>query len=289
LTDQSVNHLAWALRRVREREVRHLVIEPAEPSPYFVQFTSDPGVFWGEVVSDQYLDPPHRLGPKGAARLAALAWRAPAAHIPNWFQYFTPERKRHHRQLAEHVLATFREALRYGGELVTRFDESPPAGGPTFVLPEHGLSPDDRELLVLLEQVMAGFPLEDHGDHLEVSIRRGRHDVRLGISAFDGTLSIAALHLPAVEQGVLEAALTVNDELDRVPYTYAVRTVAGHGDSLVLLTKFAVLPEQRLPWLLGMLLYGAIEPLVAAHRALHRGAWGDRAGRRAPGESQETL
>jgi hypothetical protein len=65
------------------------------------------------------------------------------------------------------------------------------------------------------------------------------------------------------------SALSVSDELDRVPYTYAVRTVAGHGDSLVLLSKFAVLPEHRHPAFVGMMLYTTIEPLVAAHWALH--------------------
>jgi hypothetical protein len=76
------------------------------------------------------------------------------------------------------------------------------------------------------------------------------------------------LHLPAVETEVLESALCVNDELDRVPYTYAVRTVAGHGDPLVLLSKFAVLSERRHPAFVGMMLYATIESLVAAHRAL---------------------
>jgi hypothetical protein len=68
-----------------------------------------------------------------------------------------------------------------------------------------------------------------------------------------------------------------------VSYTYAIRTVVGHGDSLALLTKFAVLPEHRQPWLLGIRLHGAIEPLVAAHRALVDGVWGDRSRRTAPG------
>jgi hypothetical protein len=68
---------------------------------------------------------------------------------------------------------------------------------------------------------------------------------------------------------VVDAAFAVSDELDRVPYIYALRTLAGHGDSLVLLSKVAVLPEHRNLPMLGILLYATIEPLVAAHRALH--------------------
>ena len=69
--------------------------------------------------------------------------------------------------------------------------------------------------------------------------------MRLGVWARAGTISCAALHLPAPEPELLEAAFAVSDELDRVPYTYALRTVTGHGDSLVLLSKVAVMPEQR--------------------------------------------
>ena len=91
----------------------------------------------------------------------------------------------------------------------------------------------------------------------------------IAVSAREGTLSCAALHLPAAMPEVVDAAFAVSDELDRVPYTYALRTVVGHGDSLVLLSKVAVLPQQRMPFYLGTLLYTTLEPLVAAHRALH--------------------
>jgi hypothetical protein len=51
-----------------------------------------------------------------------------------------------------------------------------------------------------------------------------------------------------------------------VPHTYGLRTVTGHGDSLVLLGKFAVLTPDA--FVLGVQLYNTIESLVAAHRAL---------------------
>ena len=70
---------------------------------------------------------------------------------------------------------------------------------------------------------------------------------------------------------VVAAALAVSGRLDRVAYTYALRSVAGHGQSLVLLSKFSVVTKQRHPFVLALLLCTTIEPLVAAHRALHEG------------------
>jgi hypothetical protein len=262
--------LAAALRLVGEREAHHVVFEPVRPSPYYVQFSTDPGVFWGEVVSDNYLKGRQRLGRRGAERLEALGWRPPAAHTPNWFQYFHATRKRHYRELAEHVLATFREGLGVRSRIgVWSLDDSPPADGPTFVFDEEPPAAADRELLDMAATVLAGFDPDDYGTHLELTMRRKHHRVRIAVSACEGTISCAALHLPAAEPDVVDAALAVSDELERVPYTYALRTLIGHGESLVLLSKFAVVNEQRVPPVVGLLLYATLEPLVAAHRALH--------------------
>jgi hypothetical protein len=256
---------------VGERRAHHVVLAPAEPSPYYMQFTTDPGVFWGEVVSDRYLKGRDRLGAGGAARLEWLGWRAPDSHLPNWFQYFQPMRKRDYRWLAGHVLATFRDGLRVREPVVVwALDTADPACGPTFVTDEDAAEACDRELLGIAASVLSRFEPEAHDDHLEVTMRRKRHSVRIGVFAREGTISCAALHLPAPEPAVVEAAFAVSDELDRVPYTYALRTVTGHGDSLVLLSKVAVMPEQRIPPVVGLLLYSTIEPLVAAHRQLHR-------------------
>jgi hypothetical protein len=258
-----VQEIARAIRAVGDREAHHVVFS-VEETPYFVQFTTDPGVFWGEVggETDRHAD-----------ALTTLGWRAPAGHIPNWFQYFHPLRKRDYRQIAELVLATFGQGFDIReGRVVVSLDGSSPASGPTFVPAESELSAGDAELLDMAERILEQFGAERHDTHVEVT-RRGakRHQVRIAVSAHEGTVSCAALHLTAVEEEVLVSALSVSDELDRVPYTYAVRTVVGHGDSLVLLSKFAVLPEHRHPAFVGMMLYTTIEPLVAAHWVLHHG------------------
>jgi hypothetical protein len=269
-TGDAVQEVASALRLVGEREVHHAVFRPESSSPYFVQFTTDPGVFWGEVVSDDFLEGTRRLGTHGARRLEALGWRAPDDHIPNWFQYFHPTRKRHYRQLAEHVLATFHRGLGLRGPVVVAsIDRSSAASGPTFVPDHQTISGADRDLLDMAVAVLAGFEPDFYDTHIELTMRRRRHRVRIAVSACDGTLSCMALHLPAAMPEVADAAFAISDELDRVPYTYALRTVAGHGESLVLLSKVAVMPDQRTPPVVGMLLYTTIEPLVAAHRALH--------------------
>jgi hypothetical protein len=269
----AVEQIAGALREVGERDAHHVVFAAAEPSPYYVQFTTDPGVFWGEVVSDRHLRGHRRLGAPGAARLEALGWRPPAGHIPNWFQYFQPTRKRHYRDLAEHVLRTFRAGLRENGEIrILSIDRSAPADGPTFVADPGAAEAADGELLELAALVLGHFGPAVYDSHLELTIRRKRHRVRVAVSACDGTVSCAALHLPAATPELVDATFQISDRLERVPYTYALRTVTGHGESLVLLSKFSVMPELRNPGVMGLLLYTTIEPLVAAHRALHAGS-----------------
>jgi hypothetical protein len=43
-----VQEISRAIRAVGDREAHHVVFS-VEETPYFVQFTTDPGVFWGEV------------------------------------------------------------------------------------------------------------------------------------------------------------------------------------------------------------------------------------------------
>jgi hypothetical protein len=270
---EALDEIVTVLRLVGEREAHHVVFQPAAESPYYVQFTTDPGILWGEVVSDTHLTGRDRLGARGGERLEALGWRAPAGYIPNWFQYFHPTRNRHYRQLAEHVLATFRDGLRLRGPVVvSAIGTDAPAGGPTFVPADDTAETCDHELLDMAAAILQRFEPEQYDDHLELTMGRKRHRMRLGVWAREGTISCAALHLPAPEPELVEAAFAVSDELDRVPYTYALRTVTGHGDSLVLLSKVAVMPDQRIPPVVGLLLYATIEPLVAAHRELHRGS-----------------
>lgn len=268
---KALDEIVSALRMVAERHAHHVVFAPAEDSPYYVQFRADPGVLWGEVVSDTYLEASHRLGAEGAERLARLGWRAPVSHRPNWFQYFQPMRKRHYRALAEHVVTTFREGPRVAEPIVVwELDSSEPTAGPTFMPDDHAAQRCDRELLDMTATILDRFAPDTYDDHLELTMRRKHHQVRIGVYACEGTISCAALHLPGAEPELIDAALAVSDQLNRVPYTYAVRTVAGHGSSLVLLSKVAVMPEHRIPPAVGMLLYSTIEPLVAAHRELHR-------------------
>jgi hypothetical protein len=250
-----VPDLARVLRRVAEREAHHVVFR-AEGSTGAVQFTTDPGVFWGEVVA--------RADPQCADRLRALGWREPAGHIPNWFQYFHPARKRHYRTIALHVLETFEHGLRARPTQVTvELDPSAPAPGPTFVLDE---ADDPAGLLDMAERILAGFCPERYPTHLEVTMRRRHHQVRIAVSVAASTVTCAALYLPAGEPEVADAALAVSDLLDRVPHTYGLRTVTGHGDSLVLLGKFAAFEPNQ--FVLGIQLYHTIESLVSAHRAL---------------------
>jgi hypothetical protein len=272
-----VREIARDLRRVVAREAHHVVFQAEEPFPYYVQFTTDPGVFWGEAVSDRFLEGRARLGRRGGQRLATLGWRAPGADRPNWFQYFHPVRKRDHRLLAEHVLATFEHGYRWRGRIIASLDDSVPAGGRTFAPPAspEALAADDAALLDTVEQIVQRFGPERCGTHLEFTIARRHHRVRLAVSAAGGTVTCAALHLPDPDPAIVRAALDVNPGLARVPYTYEVRPLARHGDALALVTKFGVLPEQRAPVVVGMLLYGAVESIVAGHRALHEGAWGD--------------
>jgi hypothetical protein len=258
-----VPDLARALRRVAEREAHHVIFRPAG-SPCVVQFTTDPGVFWGEVVAGG--------GARHAERLRALGWREPAGHIPNWFQYFHPARKRHYRTLAQHVLTTLEHGLgAKPTQISVELDPSEPAPGPTFVLDE---ADDPAGLLDMAERVLSGFCPERHPTHLELTMRRRHHQVRIAVSVAASTVTCVALYLPAVEPEVADAALAVSDVLDRVPHTYGIRTVTGHGDSLVLLGKFAVL--QADPFVLGIQLYNTIESLVSAHRALIDGHAGRR-------------
>jgi hypothetical protein len=258
-----VPDVARALRRVAEREAHHVVFSPAG-SLCAVQFTTDPGVFWGEIVAPWPMKPGSRAGRQCAAGLRALGWREPAGHIPNWFQYFHPTRKRHYRTIAQHVLDTLEHGLdERPAELTVEVDPSPPAPGPTFVLDE---ADDPGDLLDIAERVLSGFSPERYPTHLELTMQRSRHQVRIAVSVASSTVTCAALYLPAVEPDVADAALAVSDMLDRVPHTYGLRTVTGHGDSLVLLGKFAVLQPD--PFVLGIQLYNMIESLVAAHRAL---------------------
>jgi hypothetical protein len=266
----AIDGIARALRTVAEGRAHHVVFETTRPLPYYVQFTTDPGVFWGEVVSDRYLSGRGRLGARGGERLEALGWRPPAGHIPNWFQYFHPTRKRHCRELAEHVVATFRCGLRVpAGEIVARIDPGPAAAGQTFVIDAEAAEPVDEPLLEIATQVLETFQPDVYDTHLELTMHRKRHQVRIAVWACDGTISCAALHLPAVLPEVADAAFAISDQLERVPYTYALRTVTGHGESLVLLSKVRVMPEMRNPTVVGLLLYTTIEPLVADHGALH--------------------
>lgn len=271
-----LREIACALRWVDERHVRRVIVRPADPgAERFIEFSADPGIFWGEAVADRFVER-GRLGERGAARMERLGWRPPGEHIPNWFQYFRPQRKRHYRELAAHVVRTFREGYRESGPLQVLVDESAPVDVQTFLLPGPTQADADRRLLDLAEQVLGQFAPERHDDHLELTVVRRRHSVRLAVSCLDRTISVAALYQPAPPPELVSSALAVSDQLDRVPYTYGLRVVAGHGESLVLLSKVAVLPEQRQPWLISMLLYATIEPLVAAHRALVESAWGDR-------------
>jgi hypothetical protein len=261
-----VADLARALRRVGEREAHHVVFHAAG-SPCAVQFTTDPGVFWGEVVADG--------GSQHADRLRTLGWREPAGHIPNWFQYFHPARKRDYRTISRHVLDTFQHGLAAQPTQVTvEIDPSPPAPGPTFVLDEAG---DPVGLLDMAEHVLSGFSPERYPTHLEVTMLRRHHQVRIAVSVAASTVTCAALYLPAVEPEVADAALAVSDLIDCVPHTYGLRTVAGHGDSLVLLGKFAALEPNQ--FVLAIQLYNTVESLVAAHRALLDGHAVDPAGR----------
>jgi hypothetical protein len=257
-----VQEIARAIRAVGDRGAHHVVFS-VEESPYFVQFTTDPGVFWGEVggETDRHAD-----------ALTTLGWRSPAGHIPYWFQYFHPLCKRDYRQIAELVLSTFGQGFGIReGRFAVDLDRCAAAAGPTFVPVERELLSTDEELLSTVENVLQRFGAERHDTHVEVTMHGPkRHRVRVAVSVNEGTVSCAALHLPAVEEEVLVSALSVSDELHRVPYTYAVRTVFGHGDSLVLLSKFSVQAGPAHPAFIGMMLYTTIEPLVAAHRALHR-------------------
>lgn len=217
---KALDEIVSALRMVGERQAHHVVFAPADDSPHYVQFRADPGVFWGEVVSDTYLEGRHRLGAEGAERLARLGWRAPSTHRPNWFQYFHPSRKRHYGHLAEHVLATFRDGLRVRESVsVWEIDSDPPAAGPTFVSDEDAAETCDHQLLRMVEMVLQRFEPEQCDDHLELTVRRKRHQVRIGVWAREGTISCAALNLPAPEPELVDAAFAVSDELDRVPYT----------------------------------------------------------------------
>ena len=168
------------------------------------------------------------------------------------------------------MLATFHDGLRVRGPVeVASIGTDRPAGGPTFVSAEDAAERCDHELLdlvaAILQRVRArtvrGSPRADHAPEAPPGAAgrvgaRGHHQLRGAAPAGAG-----------VE--LVDAAFAVSDELDRVPYTYALRTVTGHGDSLVLLSKVAVMPDQRIPPVVGLLLYSTIEPLVAAHRALH--------------------
>jgi hypothetical protein len=199
-----------------------------------------------------------------ADRLRALGCREPAGHIPNWFQYFHPARKRDYRTISRHVLDTFHHGLAAQPTQVTvELDPSPPAPGQTFVLDE---ADDPAGLLDMAEHVLSGFSPERYPTHLEVTMRRRHHQVRISVSVAASTVTCAALYLPAVEAEIADAALAVSDLLDRVPHTYGLRTVTGHGDSLVLLGKFAALTPDG--FVLGVQLYNTVESLVASHRAL---------------------
>jgi hypothetical protein len=183
-TNDTVRELAAALRLVGDREARYVVFAPAEPSPSFVQFTTDPGVLWGEVMSE---------ASTSRRSLEALGWRPPAGHIPNWFQYFQITRKRDYRYLAEHVLETFRRGLGVRGAIVVdTIDRSSPADGPTFVPDRETISGYDRELLEMAAEIMGRFAPDVYDSHLEVTMRRKRHRVHIAVSACDGTLSCAA-------------------------------------------------------------------------------------------------
>jgi hypothetical protein len=231
-----------------------------------VRLMAEPGILWAEVIPTQRGARSLRAIEK---RLETLGWRPPADHTPHWFQYFHPNRKRHHRALAEHLLDTLHGGLRSRGPIATSVVVGATADGPTFVLDDEDEAASGQELLDTVARILSHFEPEQHGGHLEFAVRRKRHTVRFAVTAREGALSVAALHLPAVTAENLESALAVSDSLDRVPYSYGVRTVAGHGDSLVLLSKFAVMPEARMPHVLGMLLYTTIEPLIASHKTLH--------------------
>lgn len=233
-----------------------------------IRLMSEPGILWAEVI-------PAKAGARTARprdrRLESLGWRPPADHDPHWFQYFHPCRKRDYRALGAHLLETLHRGLGARGPIATSIVTGDPTDGPTFVIDEELGAPADEELLDMVARILGHFEPERHDGHLEFTVRRKRHTVRFAVTAREGSVACAALHLPAVTAEILDAALAVSDGLDNVPYTYAVRTVAGHGDSLVLLSKVAVMPDARIPPIVGMLLYNTIEPLVAAHGALHRG------------------
>jgi len=260
---EAAKEIAGAVLRVSDAQAGMAVLASAGGG---IRFMSEPGILWAEVI-------PVKAGVRSARardrRLESLGWRPPADHDPHWFQYFHPSRKRHYRALGEHLLQTLQRGLGARGPIATSVATGDPADGPTFVIDEELEAPVDRELLDMVAVILGRFEPERYDGHLEFTVRRRRHTVRFAVTARQGSVACAALHLPAVTAEILQSAMAVSDGLDGVSYTYAVRTVAGHGDSLVLLSKFAVMPEARLPHVLGIMLFNTIEPLVAAHRQLH--------------------
>jgi hypothetical protein len=250
--------------------VMMLVLPAEEPRPAMYVY-GEPGILWAEIVPSQAQA---RAGwsTQEAAQLAALGWRPPARLHGSEHQYFHPTRKRHHGEIAEHLARTFRDALGAPGELlVRRVDpDAKRPDLPTFQTGAKALCKIDTKLLELARRALQEFEPDTFDTHLELTIRRGYHRVRIGVFAHDGTLTCRALHLPNAPAPIIAAALAANDRLDRVAYSYAVRRVRGHGRSLVLQSKVSLLPYQRIPPVVGMLLHTTIEPLVDAHRALHR-------------------
>jgi hypothetical protein len=259
---ESLAEITAALLQVGECEAGSAVLASAGGG---IRFNREPGILWAEVIPVK--------GTRGRARdrrLDALGWRPPADHEPHWFQYFHPTRKRHYRALGRHLLETLHRGLGGRGPIATSVAAVESWDTPTFILDEQDEAACDQELLDMVARVLGHFEPEQFDGHIEFTARRRRHAARFAVTAREGAVTAAVLHLPAVTAEVLDAALGVSDSLDRVPYTYGVRTVAGHGDSLVLLSKFAVMPEARGGPVLGMLLYSTIEPLIAAHLALHQ-------------------
>lgn len=261
----TLGEILAALHQVGDSEAGMAVFASAGGG---VRLTREPGILWGEVIP---VKAPARAARACCRRLEALGWRSPADHDPHWFQYFHPIRKRDYRDLSRHLLETLHRGLGARGPIVSSVALAEAPDGPTFVFDEESDSEVDQELLDAIARILGHFEPEQHAGHLEFTVRRKRHAVRFAVTAREGSVTCAALHLPAVTAEILQSALNVSDQLDRVPFTYAVRTVAGHGDSLVLLSKFAVMPAAQAPHVLGMLLYTTIEPLVDAHRYLHRG------------------
>ena len=72
-------------------EAGTFVILEGDPSRnYYVQFALHGGAIWCEAVSNEYLEPEHRLSEPQTERLQALGWHEAEHEGPNWFRTFTP-------------------------------------------------------------------------------------------------------------------------------------------------------------------------------------------------------